>query len=219
MRKEPLQFFQRGTFPAGKPLDANASSAGKPLDANDFFSGKALGAGRWLLHFPDAEADHALAVGSEEWLTDENGIVEPGVGAILWGFELRSGAEVELGIALFVLACADKATVTDVDVHTVIGTDAIDGFHFGAAMCLILQLVICSAWEDGALELRAFEGSAHDGDDHTVAMRGLSYRVGAFTLYFEIHDMLQLRSVLLGLCRQGTRGEHECREKSVDFFH
>ncbi len=141
---------------------------------------------RCLFHHPDSEVDGTVAAAIEEGLADKNGVVEPSVRTVLGCFELRSRTEIELRLSLFVLACVNETAVTDMDIHTIISTDAVDGFHFRTSVSLILQLIVCTTRKNRTFEFGTFERTSHDGDDHTVAMRGLTYGISTFALYFEV---------------------------------
>ena len=111
-------------------------------------------------------------------MADKQGIVQPGVFAVCWCFELRGTFEVESRLAFFVFPVGYYAFVADVDADAVISLDAIDGFQFCAVQRGIGKLVVCSACEDGSLQLWSLEGTACDGNDGASPMLRFSAGLG-----------------------------------------
>ena len=157
-----------------------------------------------LLHLPHLQADETL-LATHTGLAHVDGIVEPGVFAVHRGFELGSCAEIELGTAFAILTHTNEATVAHVDVDAIVGADAVNGFQLGAAMGIVLQLVVGSAGQNGAFHLGTFERASYNGDDETVAMRSLSYLVGAFAFHFQFDYKLQLGSFALCHRQKGKK--------------
>ena len=62
--------------------------------------------------------------------TDEEGVVQPTILAVCGCLELGSSTEVEGGLAVSILATGYDATIANVDVDTIVGLDAIDGFLY-----------------------------------------------------------------------------------------
>lgn len=79
-----------------------------------------------LFYFPNIQYDAAfllVGVGGAE----EEGVVEPGITAIFGGLKLRGGLEVGHGLPVFIKPVVAEPTIADVDIHAIIGLDAVDG--------------------------------------------------------------------------------------------
>lgn len=165
-----------------------------------------------LLYLPDTQADAAIP-GHDG--ADKDGVVEPGVWAVGRSLEGGGGAEVVGVLAVLVAARPDDAAVADVDVHAVVRLDAVDGFEFGAVALLIDQLVVGAAAEDGAVDERALEGAAGDGDDHALAVRGGAHAEGSIDLDMELEGELKAGSIGSGgILRLSTKSEGDEKEKN-----
>jgi hypothetical protein len=126
--------------------------------------------GECLLHHPNQEGK--AAIGWRTWLANEDGIVEEVVFASLWSLETWCGDKV-CSVAIE----KDESCVAHMDVYTVVGSDAIDGFYFRSMCVLVCQLVVSASTEYFAFEFGPFEGAACDGDDVALSACGFSDRV------------------------------------------
>ena len=96
---------------------------------------------------------------------------------------------------------------------------------FIPAVLRVYQLVVGAAGENGALHARSFEGPAHDGNDHTGAVRSLPYRVGTFAVDPKFTDIFEGRTlgqaVLLHrrLCKGTKRREQHDNGQKEQSFH
>jgi len=91
---------------------------------------------------------------------------------------------------LGVLAIGDDAAIADMDVDTIVGLDAIDGFKFRAVSGTVAKLVVSSAIDDGALDIWTFEGAARNGDDGASAVLRLAAGVSLAQRDLQLHDEL-----------------------------
>ena len=148
--------------------------------------------GAKLLHFPDAETNAAIPW---HYGADEEGVVEPGVLTVGWGFEGRGGAEVVGLLAVLVDALPDEAAVADMDADAVVGADAVDGFEFCAVALLIDELIVGTTCQDLSVNQRTFEGATGDGDDEAFAVRGGTYAEGSIDLDVELEGELKAGGV------------------------
>ena len=134
--------------------------------------------------------------------------------------ELRGAAEVELWATLLVLPVGDDAPVADVDVHAVVGADAVDGLYLGAPL-RVGQLVVGTAIQDGAFQQWPLEGAARDGDDGAAPVLGLAAVVGLAQRHFQLQGELQVGAFGgLSLLCLGTEGQHRHEgDKKECFSH
>ena len=168
--------------------------------------------GAKLLYFPDAETNAAIPW---HYGADEEGVVEPCILAVGWGLEGWCCTEIVGLLAVLVDTLPDEATVAHMDADAVVGADAVDGFEFGAVALLIDQLVVGAAAEDGAVDERALEGAAGDGDDHALAVRGGAHAEGSIDLDMELEGELKAGSIGSGgILRLSTKSEGDEKEKN-----
>ena len=114
-----------------------------------------------LFHHPDIQ-QNALELLVPLGLADIEGVVQPRIGTIGRGLELRGRLEVEGRLYRHVLRVpalrvtrlrsGNDTTVAHVDVSAVVSLDAVNGFQLGAAAIGIGQLVVGPAIQDGALQ-------------------------------------------------------------------
>ena len=109
------------------------------------------------------------------------------------------------------------------DVHAVVGLDAVDGLDLGAPA--LAQLPVGTTIEDSTLEQRTLERAASDGDYLSASMRCLTYAVGLAQRYLQLHDKLGLRTgngltliLLCPDCQGQAQHTHEKRNPSHGYF-
>ena len=111
-----------------------------------------------------------------------------------WG-----SAEVEVGLAIGILSVGDDATITHVDIDTIVGLDAVDGLELCATFGI--QLIIGTTIYDGSLDARAFEGATSNGNYGAATMLGVVNTKSLSKCNLELQGKLQLWSLgLLYLC-------------------
>ena len=148
--------------------------------------------GAKLLYFPDAETNAAIPW---HYGADEEGVVEPGIGAVGWGLEGWCCTEIVGLLAMLVDTLPDEATVAHMDADAVVGADAVDGFEFCAVALLIDELIVGTTCQDLSVNQRAFEGTTGDGDDEAFAVRGGTYAEGSIDLDVELEGELKAGGV------------------------
>ena len=129
-----------------------------------------------LFYSPDIKNDALEGIG-EIWGTDEEGIVQPGIAAVGRSLELRGSLEIEGGIALGILVVVDDTPIANVDIYTIIRSDAVDSLQFRAMLRLVNELIISTTVDDGALDTRPLEGAASDRYDDALAVLCLPYPI------------------------------------------
>ena len=107
------------------------------------------------------------------------------------------------------------------DAHAVVRPDAVDGFQFGAAVRLVLQLVVGTAGEHHPLHLRSLEGTSRNWNHETVAMLRLPDREARVAGNMQFNDEFQSGRFRNGrtLCHQGVCAQQNSRKDEKQFLH
>ena len=137
---------------------------------------------------------NATALRRPVGLADEDGVVEPSVGTVVRCLKFRGALEIKRWAALGIRAGGDDTAIADMDVHTIVGADGVDGFNFCAFSIDAAHLVVCTTIEDGSLDVGAFKGATRNGDDVAFATWSVTHGIHLAEGYTKLHHKVQLWS-------------------------